>query len=242
MASYQKCKPTWEHIEDVAQAPTSPTLSREDKPMPPSPPVTISPSDEESQEDEVPQQFFVPAHLHRATSQRSPSQWLALADGNEHTLSSETRQLIETFASMQTNMDALSRLLPRPGRPQSGPSSSADVVVPSLTAASASASGLQQAAAETERSLRVLCGRLGGHVEEEIKQRVLQRVQRRRAADGERERRELARRQLKAREAVGDGKTEGTERCKSSMSAQEQRELTLERSAALAKGEWRKSW
>lgn len=149
---------------------------------------------------------------------------------------------------MQTNMDALSRLLPRPGRVQSGPSSSADVAVPSLTAASASASGLQQAAAETERSLRALCGQLGGYVEEEIKQRVLQREQRRR---------ELARRQLKAREAegieamrarvfgpeaVGDGKTEGTERCKSSMSAQEQRELTLERSAALAKGEWRKSW
>ena len=73
MASYQECKPTWEHIEDVAQAPTSPTLSHEDKPMPLSPPVTISPSDEESQEDEVPQQFFVPAHLHTATSQRSPS-------------------------------------------------------------------------------------------------------------------------------------------------------------------------
>ncbi|KAK6853931.1 hypothetical protein PG995_010743 [Apiospora arundinis] len=268
-------KPLWEHIEDIGKA--HPTNLLKDKPLPTLTPTIQISSDEESHDYEKPYSIFRRG-MHASTANLRSQEWLTLAVENTHILSPQTRRVIEKVTLLQKALRALSETAQR-GRNHNSPGSSCPESSSSssssfLSAASAADRDLQKAVEEQERSLHRLCAKLSRAVEEEMRQGMLHLAERQRQADGEQKRRELAKQQLKQREAEGiratraqlferlglslenenehgDDKGKGkkpeeevaeAERSHTSMSAQEQRELTFERATALTKADWRKSW
>ncbi|KAK7996500.1 hypothetical protein PG989_004540 [Apiospora arundinis] len=199
-------KPLWEHIEDIGKA--HPTNLLKDKPLPTLTPTIQISSDEESHDYEKPYSIFRRG-MHASTANLRSQEWLTLAAENTHMLSPQTRRVIEKVTSLQKALSALSETAQRgrnhtsPGTSSPESSSSSSSSSSFLSAASAADQALQQAVEEHERSLHRLCAKLSRAVEEEMRQGMLHLAERQRQADGEQKRRELAKQQLKQREAEG---------------------------------------
>ncbi|KAK8043107.1 hypothetical protein PG994_013590 [Apiospora phragmitis] len=171
---YAEDKPQWTHEEYV------PIKKNEER----------IPSSHGSQKDK--QHSLLTTALNKANADPSPQEWLTLASENARILSPQTRQLIESFASLQTALSAVSSLSSRRHSRSSSSSSASSACSSASTSSSAGFLGLHDVVEEQERGLQRLCDSLIRETDEEVEEAIL-----------ERSRRDLAKKKLKEDEAKG---------------------------------------